>query len=114
AGLRFFVDLAEMLERGQEPRHADGEPGRRHRLADETGDEPVIAPATRHRSEAHGIALLVLHFEGELGLVNGAGVIFEAADDGGVDADTISAVASRLDKSCDFLKLLDASFRYWV
>ena len=85
AGRGFRIELAEMLERGHEPRHADGESGGRHRLAAEARHEAVIAPAARDRAEADGLAVVAFDFEGEIGFVDGAGVIFEAADDGGVD-----------------------------
>ena len=51
-GLRFGFDLAEILERREEARHADGKSGRRHRLATEARDQPVIAAAAADRAEA--------------------------------------------------------------
>ena len=52
-------------------------------------DQPVVAPAAADRAEAHRAALLVLGLEQEFDFVDRAGVIFEAADDGGIDADAI-------------------------
>ena len=52
----------------------------------EAADEAVIAPAAADRAEADGAALFVFHLEGELGLEDGAGVVFEAADDGRIDS----------------------------
>ena len=84
------LDLAEHLQRREQARDADGEAGRRHRLAAEARDQTVIAPAAADRAEAHGAAVLVLHLEGQLGLVDRAGVVFEAAHDGGIDDDAAS------------------------
>ena len=89
AGLGLLSELAERGERRLQARHADGEAGRRHRLAAEARDEPVIAPAAADRAEAHRAAFLVLDFEGQFNFVDRAGVVFEAADDGGVDANAI-------------------------
>ena len=80
-GLRLGLDLAEMGEGGLEPRYADGEAGRGHRLSAEAGDEAVVAPATRDRAEADRLAIIAADGEGKFDLVDGAGVVFEAADD---------------------------------
>ena len=48
---------------------------------------PSYRPPPRDGAEAHGAAVLVLHLEGQLGLEDRAGVVFEAAYDGGVDQD---------------------------
>ncbi len=85
----FCVELADERERRLQPRHADGEAGRRHRLAHEARDEAVVAPAAADRAEAHRAAFVVLGFEGEFNLEDRAGVILEAADDGGIDANAI-------------------------
>ena len=79
------LELAEMRERGLQARDADGETGRRHRLAAKARHEPVVAPAAADRAEAHRAAFLVLGFEGEFNFVDRAGVVFEAADDRGID-----------------------------
>ena len=91
-GRGFRLELAEMLERGHEPRHADGESGGRHRLAAKARDESVIASAAADRTEADRIAL-VFGLKGQIGFVDRAGVIFEAADDGGVDDDAAIGIA---------------------
>ena len=57
AGLRLRADLAEMLQRRMQARHADGKARRRHRLAAEARDESVIAPAAADRAEAHRAGL---------------------------------------------------------
>jgi len=90
------LQLAEILQRRGQPRHADGEARRRHRLAAEARDEPVIAPAARHRAEAHDLALLVRHLEQKLRLVDRAGIVFEPAHHGGVDPDAPVVVAGCL------------------
>ncbi len=69
----------------EQPRHADRKTGRRNRFAAKARDEPVIAAAAADRAEPHGMTEFVFHREGQFGLEDGAGVIFEAADDGGVD-----------------------------
>ena len=79
------AELADRLQRRGEPRHADREAGRRHVLAAEAADQAVIAPSPADRAEDDGLALLVGHLERELRLEDGAGVVFEAADDGGID-----------------------------
>ena len=48
-------------------------------------DEPVVAPAAADRAEADGLALVVLGLERQFNFVDRAGVVFEAADDGGID-----------------------------
>ena len=58
--------VAELAERGQrrlQARDADGEAGRRHRLAHEARHQPVVAPAAADRAEAHRAALVVLGFD---------------------------------------------------
>ena len=89
SGLR--VELAEHRQRGLQPRHADRKSGRRHRLAAKARDQTVITPAAADRAEAHRAAFFVLGFEREFYFVDRAGVIFEAADDGGIDADAVSS-----------------------
>ncbi len=85
AGFRFFAELAERGEGCLQARDADGEAGRRHRLAAEARDQTVIAPAAADRAKTHRAAFLVLYLEGQFNLVDRAGVVFEAADDGWVD-----------------------------
>ena len=83
--LGLSAELAQHGERREQTRYADRKARRRHRLAPETGDQAVIPPATRHRAETHRSAVIALHFECEFSLENGAGVIFEATDDGRVN-----------------------------
>src|SRR5690606_10330532 len=86
----------------------DGNPGRGDRLAGETLDEVVIAPAASDGTELPGTALFVEDLEGQFGLEDGAGIVAEAADDGGVDDDAVGAVALGGEERGDLLKLLDA------
>ena len=51
------------VQRRLQARHADGEAGRRHRLAAEARHQSVVAPAAADRAEAHRAAFLVLGFE---------------------------------------------------
>ena len=83
------VELAEVLQRRHQARDADGKAGGRHRLAAEARDQAVIAPAAADRAEAHDLAVLVGDLGEQFGLVDGAGVVFEAAHDGGVDPDAV-------------------------
>ena len=87
----FSGELAEGLEAVEQARHADGESGGRNLLAGEALDEAVIASAAHHRAEADRLPALVFDGRGQLSFEHGAGVIFEAADDGGVDADALSS-----------------------
>src|SRR5262249_51168221 len=101
------LDLAEMLERREQARHADREAGGRHRLAAEARDEAIVAPAAADRAKAHGPAALVLRLERQLHLVDRAGVILEAAHDRRIDADAV-AVATLLHQLGDRLQLGNA------
>ena len=56
-------------------------------------DKAVITATTADRTKAHRATFFVLGFEGEFYFVNGTGVVFEAADDGGIDDNLISPVA---------------------
>ena len=71
-----------MCERGLQPRHADGKAGRRHRLAAEARHQAIITPAAADRAEAHGAAFFVFGLKQQFHLVDRAGVVFEATDDG--------------------------------
>ncbi len=108
AGRRLVIELADQGQRGLQPRHADGEAGRRHRLAAEARHEAVVAPAAADRAEAHRAAFLVLGFEQQFNLVDRAGVVLEAADDGGIDPDSICpypAARQQVRKSTMFSQL---------
>ena len=87
---RLGVELAEHRQRGLQPRNADGKSGRRHRLAAKTRDQPVITPAAADRAEANRAAFFVLGLDQQFNFKNGAGVIFETADDGRIDLDPLS------------------------
>src|SRR5208337_5536797 len=84
----------DRAERREQARHADREAGRRHGLLAEAGDEAIVAPSAADRAEPHRAARFVLDLEGQLRLEDGPGVIFEAADDGRVDANSINEVFS--------------------
>src|SRR5258705_5327885 len=90
------VELAEHRQRGLQPRYADRKTGRRHRLAAKARHQPVVTPAAADRAEAHGPAFFVFGVEQQFYFVDRAGVIFEPAHDGGIDADPIFGVARRL------------------
>src|SRR3984893_4965328 len=91
-GIGLGIGLAEVLERGEQARHPDGEAGGRHRLAAETRHQAVVTPAAADRAEAHRSTLVVLGFESQLNLVDRTGVVFEAADNGLVDSDAIAVL----------------------
>ena len=96
--LRF---CANVCERGLQARDADGETGRWDFLAREAGDEIVIAPAAADGPEAHRLTVIAFDLERQLGLEHGTGIIFEATDDGGVDADTITRITRNSNKFLD-------------
>ena len=81
---------------------------RRHRLAAKARDQPVITATATDRAEAHRAAFFVLGFEGEFYLVDGACVVFEAANDGGIDADTIGSVPSGLYEQVNLIQLSES------
>src|SRR5438067_1466522 len=76
------------------------------RLSRHSWLEAIVAAAAADRAEAYGTALLVLGVEQEFDLVDGAGVVFEAADDGGVDLDAIFAVAGGNHELADLFELI--------
>ena len=86
----FVAELAERGERRLQARDADGEAGRRHRLAHEARDEPIVTPAAADRAEAHRAAFVVFGFDQQFNFVDGAGVVLEAADDGWIDANSVA------------------------
>src|SRR5262249_2624547 len=55
----FKIDLAEIFERGEEPRHANRKTGRRNGLAAEARYQPIIAPAAADRAETRRAVLAV-------------------------------------------------------
>src|SRR5262249_51994460 len=76
--LGFALDLAEMWQRRNQPRHADGESGRRHGLTTKTFNQSVVAPTTADRAETDGAAVVTFDLEGQLNFINWARVILEA------------------------------------
>ena len=106
-----IAELADRLQRRGEPRHADGETGRRNILAAEAADEAVIAPSPADRAEDDGLAFLVRHFEGELRLEDGPGVIFQAADDVGSKYRYGPRTRAAMTRSPSFLVHLHLRFR---
>src|SRR5262245_34157165 len=94
AGLGCGFDLAEMLQRRQQPRHADRNARRRHRLAAKARNQSVITPAAADGAEANETALLVLCFEVQINFVDRACVILETADNTRVDSDAARAITS--------------------
>src|SRR5699024_1192258 len=91
------VALADQSERRLQTRDTNGEAGRRHRLATQARYQTVITTTAANRAEPHRAALCVIGLEQQFNLVNGAGVILEAADDRLIDADPI-AIAGGTDK----------------
>src|SRR6185503_10366332 len=83
-----------MSQGRHQPRYADGKSGGRYRLAAKARHEPVVTPAACHRAEAHRAAVLVGDLEGELHLVNRAGIVFEAAHDRRIDPHPVLAIAA--------------------
>ena len=98
-GRRLGVELADHCQRGLQPRHADGEAGRRNGLAAEARHQTVVAPAAADRAEANGAAFLVFGFEQKFYFVDGAGVVLEAADDGGIELYSTIAITCGANKS---------------
>ena len=83
--LGLSAELAQHGERREQTRYTDRKARRRDRFTTKTSDQAVIPSATRHRAKTHRLAVIALHFECEFSLENGAGVIFEATDDGRVN-----------------------------
>ncbi len=90
-------------------RHTEREAGRRHVLAHEAADETVVAPAGADRAEADGAAVLAFDLEVQVRLEHGAGVVLQAADDGGTDKDSV-LIASRRDHGCNSIKFPESLF----
>ena len=90
--------LPSALQRRHQARDADGKAGRRHRLAAKARDEPIVAPPAADRAESHDPSLLVGDLGQELGLVDRAGVVFEPANDGGINEHAIDIIAGGIAK----------------
>src|SRR5262245_61764040 len=106
------ITLCDVRERCREPRYADRESRGGHRLAAEARDQAVITPAAADRAEPHWSALVVLDLEREVHLVDGAGVIFEAAHDGRIDDDAPVIISGSFDERCDVFQLFTALLTY--
>ena len=89
AAHRIAFELAESLEAEEQSRDADGDAGGRHFLAGEALDQSVIASAETDRAKPDRLPALVLHRRQQLRLEHWAGVILEAAHDGGIDTDSL-------------------------
>ena len=81
------IGLLYCAQSRQQAGYADRKAGRRNRLAAKARHQPVVAPAPADRAEADRLAVLARRFEGEIGLEDRAGVVFEAADDRGINLD---------------------------
>ncbi len=92
-------------QRREQAGDADREARRRHRLGAEACDQSVVAPAAADRTEANRPPLVVLGFEGQLGLENRAGVIFEAAHHGRIEDDAVLAIADGARQRGDLAQL---------
>src|SRR5690606_1789546 len=107
------AEIAGELERIGKTRDADGEAGGGHRFTAEAGNEAIIAATAADGAEDHVLAFFVLHLEGQFDLEDRTGVIFEAADDGGVedDATAESRGADQAENGGQFLHAGKAGFR---
>lgn len=103
-----LTELAEVLQCRHQARDADGEAGGRNRLAHEARNEAIITPAATDRAEYDLFALFIGDIEGQLGLIDRAGIIFETANNRGVDLDTCRIVAGTGDQSADDVQLINA------
>ena len=75
-------------------RHADRETCCWHWLATETRHETIVASAAADRTKANGLAVLALDGKRQLNLVDGARVIFEATDDGGIYSNSVGVACA--------------------
>ncbi len=98
----FCFLFADERERRLQARDADREAGRGDLLARKARDEIVVTAATADGAEADGLAVVAFDLERQLGFEDGAGVIFEAADDGLIEPNAVLVVSCR---NADFLKL---------
>src|SRR3984957_19981516 len=103
----FGVELAQHRECGLEPRNADGKSSRRYGLAAEARDETIIAPPATDRAETHGATFFVFGFERQFNFEDGAGVIFETANDRWINFYLVRAVTSGLKKNSHFLEFME-------
>src|SRR5436190_17265993 len=103
-----------MLQRRHQPRHADRNAGRRDVLVAEAPDQAIVASAARDRAEAHRLAVLARDRKGQLNLEHWPGIVFEAAHDGRIDANTILWISTRSYELCNrdqFGPTLSENFR---
>ena len=83
---------------------ADREPCRGHGLRPEARDEAIVASAAADRTEANCLSALIRGREGQVRFQDRAGVIFEPANDGCIEADAVLAVA-RLSRTSSIIVL---------
>src|SRR5262249_7097622 len=93
--LGLALDLAEMLQRRHQPRHADGETRRRHRLAAKARDQSVVAPTGSNGAETHRSAGLVFDLERQIHFEDWAGVVLKAAHHRRINTDLPKVVRSQ-------------------
>ena len=110
--------FADERERRLQARDADREAGCRNFLACEARDEIVVAAAAADRAEADGLAVIAFDLERQLGFEDGTGVVFEAADDDEVYANSPIVVTGRGVSMCSRIrsklsKPLVAEIRYY-
>ena len=98
----------EGAEGGEEAVDADAGAAGGHLLAREALDEVVVAPAAGHGTEAAGAALLVDDLSGQLGLEDRAGVVGEAAHDGGIEHDLVVTEPADVEQPGHAGQLVDA------
>src|SRR5262249_723998 len=113
AGLGLGLDLAEMLQRRHQSRHAD----RKSR------PPPPLAPKPRHhsiltavayRAQTNWSARVVLSLESQIHFEDWAGVILKAANHGSINADAFASVSGCFGNMSDFGKFVRAVLPYRV
>src|SRR5262249_13832298 len=114
AGLGLGLDLAEMLQRRHQSRHADRKSRRRHGLAAKARDPSIVTPAGAYRAETNWSALVVLSLERQIHFEDWAGVILKAANHGSINADAFASVSGCFGNMSDFGKFVRAVLPYRV
>src|SRR5205823_7303560 len=107
SALGFKIDLAEIFERGQEPRHADGKTRRRQRLRPEARNQSVITPAAADRAKAWR-SVFAVGGKGQLNFEDCSSVIFEAAANGWIDYNSTIGVSYCFNKCPNCFKFFAA------
>ena len=105
AELRPGVELAEHGQRGLQPRHADRETRSPAPVRPKPRHQPIITPAAADRAEAHRAAFFVFRLEQQFDLEDRAGVVFETADDGGINCNTTAEITCRRSQNTNLLEL---------